>query len=94
MPSRGEKIEVVVTSEQMLLFRRAADLMECSLPDFIVSTAETAAEEALRNPTVIKLSPEDSITFVEALLNPDEPNENLRAAARHYWEFFGESPSN
>jgi len=37
---------------------------------------------------VIKLSPEDSIQFAEAILNPPEPNEHLREAFRRYHEEF------
>ena len=38
---------------------------------------------------VIKLSERDSIAFVNALLEPPEPNEKLREAARRYREEFG-----
>lgn len=93
MPADCERIEIIVTSEQLMLFERAANQIGCSLSEFIVVSTETTAEETLRN-QVIKLSPEDSIKFAEGLLNPGEPNENLRAAMRAYREFIGESPSN
>lgn len=92
MQADHERLEIIVTSEQLMLFERAAEQIGCSLSEFIVTSTETAAEETLRH-QVIKLSPEDSIAFVESLLDPQEPNENLRAAARRYRQFFGESPS-
>ena len=39
--------------------------------------------------SVIKLNAEESLAFAEALLNPREPTERLRAAARRYREMIG-----
>ncbi len=93
MPADRERLEIIVTSEQKMLFQRAADRTESSLNEFIVASAEEVAEDTLRPTEVIKLSPEDSLIFAEALLNPGEPSENLRAAAREYRQFFGDSRS-
>ena len=41
-----------------------------------------AAREAVRMHEVIKLTEEGSRVFVEALIDPPEPNEHLRALAR------------
>jgi uncharacterized protein (DUF1778 family) len=88
--SKRERLEARVTADQKALIQRAADLSGRSLTDFMVSSLQEAAEETIRAHEVIKLSPEDSILFVEALLNPQEPNENLRKAFREYRSFFGE----
>jgi uncharacterized protein (DUF1778 family) len=42
----------------------------------------TAAREAVRMHEVIELRAEGSRIFVEALIDPPEPNERLRALAR------------
>ena len=42
----------------------------------------TAAKEAVRMHEVIELTAEGSSVFVEALIDPLEPNEHLRALAR------------
>jgi uncharacterized protein (DUF1778 family) len=39
---------------------------------------------------IIQLNAEDSRAFAQALLNPREPNERLRAAARRYRETLGD----
>jgi hypothetical protein len=56
-----------------------------SVNEFVVVSAVAAAEEALRAPEVIVLSPADSVGFVEALLNPPAPNDALlKAMARRH----------
>jgi uncharacterized protein (DUF1778 family) len=82
--TRSERLEARVTAEQKAMFQRAADLEGRSLTDFVVSSLQVAAEETVRRHEVIKLSPEDSIAFVEALLNPPEPNAQLLEAARRH----------
>ena len=89
-PAKRERLEARVTPAQKALIQRAADLSGRSLTDFVVNSVQAAAEETVREHEVIKLSPEDSILFVEALLNPGEPSENLRAAFREYREFVSE----
>jgi uncharacterized protein (DUF1778 family) len=81
---KRERLEARVTAEQKAIFQRAADLEGRSLTDFVVRSLQDAAEETIRRHEVIKLSPEDSIAFVEALLNPPEPNAKLRELANRY----------
>jgi hypothetical protein len=40
------------------------------------------------------LTPEQSVAFVETLLNPLEPSEKLKEAARRSREMFGENATN
>jgi uncharacterized protein (DUF1778 family) len=42
----------------------------------------TAARETVRMHEVIKLTADGSRVFVEAIIDPPEPNEHLRALAR------------
>lgn len=77
---KSERLEARVTLQQKLLLQRAAELRGLSLTDFLVTSAQTAAEATIREHNVITLTAQDSIAFAEALLNPREPNEALRAA--------------
>jgi uncharacterized protein (DUF1778 family) len=43
-----------------------------------------AAKEAVRTHEVIELNAEGSRVFVEALIDPSEPNEHLLALARRF----------
>jgi uncharacterized protein (DUF1778 family) len=88
--ARRERLEARITADQKALFQRAADLSGRSLTDFVVSSLQEAAEEVIRTHQVMKLSAEDTAVLMEALLNPPEPNENLRAAAARYRTFFNE----
>jgi len=81
---KRERLEARVSAEQKALLQRAADLQGRTLSDFIIGSAQQAAEEIIREHTVITLAEQDSRTFVEALLNPLAPNERLRAAAARY----------
>ncbi len=55
-----------------------------SVPEFVLRSAEAAANEVIREHQVITFTIEDSYAFVNALLNPPEPNSELRAAFEDY----------
>ena len=88
---RHERLEARVSQYQKSLIQRAADLQGRSLSDFVVQSAQEAARKAIEETQVMRLSARDSKIFVEALLNPREPTEDMRAAARRYMELFGKS---
>jgi len=87
---KRERLEARITSEQKELLQRAADLSGKTLTDFVVESVEAAAEATVRERDVIRLSPRDYELFVEAVMNPQEPNEKLREAFERYRRFFGE----
>ncbi len=82
--ARAERLEARVTAEQKALFERAADLSGRSLTDFVVTAVQEAANAEIERQKVTRLSREESIAFVEAILNPPEPNEALRRAHERY----------
>ena len=73
-----------ITEEQKVLLQRAADLQGRSLSDFVIESAQRAAESVIREHEIITLGTEDSQTFAKALLNPPAPNERLREAFARY----------
>ena len=81
---RAERLEVRTTSAQKRLIERAAQLRGTSVTDFVVSNIQAAAAETIREFESLFLRDEARKVFVEALLNPPQPNEALKAAAgRH-----------
>jgi uncharacterized protein (DUF1778 family) len=62
--------------------KRAAKLQGRSLTDFVVGAAHDAAQRAIENHSIIRLSAEDQKRFVQALINPPAPNAALRRAKR------------
>jgi uncharacterized protein (DUF1778 family) len=83
------RIEAKVTPETKALIQQAADIESSTLADFLSKSAQAAAQQTIANHSVLKLSAEDSRAFVEAILNPAEPNEVLKEAARRYKQEFG-----
>ncbi|PSB05275.1 DUF1778 domain-containing protein [Merismopedia glauca] len=84
--SKSERLEARLTFEQKELLQWAADLEGRSLTDFVVSHAQSAALRTIENRTIIKLDREDSIAFVESLLNPPDLEDDdplARAIARY-----------
>ncbi len=86
-PAGGKsgRVAARITPDQKMLFQRAAALRGRSLTDFLVASAQEAAEQTIRSHEVITLSARDSKAFVEALLNPaKQPNAALQRAFRRY----------
>lgn len=63
---------------------RAATLNGTNTADFVRGTMLAAAREAIREHETIGLTAEGSRAFVEALIDPPEPNANLRALAKEF----------
>jgi uncharacterized protein (DUF1778 family) len=82
--SKSERLEARVTPQQKELLQYAAELQGLSLTDFLVTSAQRIAEAAIREHNVITLTKRDSMAFAEALLNPRQPNADLRAAFARY----------
>lgn len=78
--AKRERLEARVTAQLKELIQHAADLAGLSVTDFITMSVKRAAEETIREHTIISLSLRDSLLFAEALVAPSEPNERLRAA--------------
>jgi uncharacterized protein (DUF1778 family) len=73
-----------LTAEQQSLIQRAADLEGRTLTDFVLRSAEAAAQRTLEERSMLVLTARESEVFVEALLHPAPPNQALRAAAKRY----------
>ena len=54
------------------------------MTDFVIHSAETAAERTIQERGVLILSARETEIFVNAILNPSKPGPVLRAAARRY----------
>ena len=82
--ARNSRLELRVAPDEKAIIERAAALSGSNTTDFVRSTMLAAAKEAVRTHEVIELTAEGSRVFVEALIDPPEPNEHLRALAREY----------
>ena len=82
---KPERLEARLTPEQKALLQRAADLSGRTLSEFVISSAQAAAQETIRTHHIIELTARESEQLANALLNPVPPNERLRVAAARHW---------
>jgi uncharacterized protein (DUF1778 family) len=78
------RIEVRIGAKQKRLFERAAAMEGVTLTDFAISCMQRAAASAVAEHARIELSERDQQAFVQALMNPPEPNAALRTVAKAY----------
>ena len=68
---------------------RAAAYEQMSVTDFVLANAVAAAERVIGSHEKITLSAKDWDIFFDALIDPPDPNEKLKEAARRYRERIG-----
>ena len=78
------RLEARVTPETKSLLQQAADLEGRTLTDFVIASVQAEAYRVIERHQTLKLSREDSEAFVNALLNPPQPNHALKLAAQRY----------
>lgn len=77
-----KRLDLRVSSTEKETIARAAALSGHTISEFIRGTMLAAANKEIREHEVIRLTNEGSRAFVAALMEPPEPNENLRRLAR------------
>jgi uncharacterized protein (DUF1778 family) len=82
--ARSSRLDLRVAPGEKEIIDRAAALTGSNTADFVRGTTLAAARQAIRAHEAIALSAEGSRVFVEALINPPEPNEHLQALAREF----------
>lgn len=88
--TRDARLEARVSAAQKNLLQQAAALSGRTLSEFVVASAQDAARRVLAEHESIRLSREEQLAFVEALLNPPEPNARLKRAAKAYSQRTGQ----
>src|SRR5436853_4779099 len=81
---KAYRFDARLNEDQKILIQRAADLEGRTMTDFVLHSAEAAAERTIQERAILILSASATETFVNAILNPPEPGRILRAAATHY----------
>jgi uncharacterized protein (DUF1778 family) len=82
--TRGARLEARVSAAQKSMLQQAAALSGRTLSEFVVASAQEAARRVIAEQESIRLSREEQSAFVQALLNPPEPNARLERAAQAY----------
>jgi uncharacterized protein (DUF1778 family) len=86
LPGTAARIEARVSIEAKALIQKAVDIEGGTLTDFISKSAQIAAQNVIESHQTLKLGIEDSRAFVDAILNPKEPNDALKKAVKRYKE--------
>lgn len=80
----SSRLEARLPASVYALITRAAALKGRSISDFVVSAAQDAAQRAIEDEGIIRLSAEDQQRFAAALINPPAPNAALKRAMRRH----------
>jgi uncharacterized protein (DUF1778 family) len=80
--NRTARIEARITPDALAVVRRAAEIQGRSISDFVVAAAQDAAERAIEQTQIIRLSVEDQLAFADAIINPPSPSPALLQAAQ------------
>lgn len=83
-PGRTYRFDARLNEAQKLLIQRAADLEGRSMTDFVLHSAESAAERTIEKRSMLILTARESEAFANAILSPPNPGAVLRKAAREY----------
>src|SRR5258706_5814496 len=86
---KAYRFDARLNEEQKFLIQRAADIEGRSMTEFVLHSAEAAAERTINERATLVLTARESEVFVAAILNPPEPGVALRRAARHYKKTMG-----
>jgi uncharacterized protein (DUF1778 family) len=83
-PAKVYRFDARLNGEQKLLIQRAADLEGRTMTDFVLHSAEAAAERTIEKRALLVLTLRETENFANAILNPPRPGPVLRKAAREY----------
>ena len=81
---RPARLEARMTTDQKALLQHAAALSGRTLSEFVLASAQEAAAKVIQEHETIRLSRNEQIAFVTALLKPRPPDARLRKAAAKY----------
>jgi uncharacterized protein (DUF1778 family) len=74
------RLEARITPDLHAMLKRAAELQGRTVTDFVVSVVQEAAQHAIEQAEVVRLSLADQERFAQALLSPPEQAPALKRA--------------
>lgn len=88
--TRNARLEARIAPKALAIVRRAAELQGRSVSDFVVAAAHDAAQRAIEDAQLIRLSVEEQRRFVDHLLSPPKPVAALRRARKAHAKLIAE----
>lgn len=83
-PAKTYRFDARLTEEQKFLIQRAADLEGRTMTDFVLHSAEAAAERTIEKRAMLILTARETEAFASAIVSPPRPGPVLKKAAREY----------
>lgn len=80
MSTATSRLEARIDPELHRLIKHAATLQGCTLTDFVVTTLRQAAQRAIEESELVRLSLADQQLFADALIAPPAPEPALQRA--------------
>lgn len=74
------RLEARITTDLHALLKRAAEVQGRTVTDFVISAVQEAAQRAIEQSEVIRLSLADQKCFADALLSPPQASPALKRA--------------
>ena len=78
--SSTARLEAQISTELHAMLKRAAELQGRTMTDFVITAVQDAAQRAIEQAEIIRLSRADSERFAEALLAPPPRSPALERA--------------
>lgn len=79
-PTSTARLEARISTDLHAMIKRAAELQGRTMTDFVVSAVQEAAQRAIEQAEIIRLSLADQECFAQALLSPPKPAPALKRA--------------
>jgi uncharacterized protein (DUF1778 family) len=74
------RLEARISTDLHAMLKRAAELQGRTMTDFVVAAVQDAAQRAIEQAEVVKLSLADQEFFAQTLLSPPKPSPALKRA--------------
>lgn len=74
------RLEARISTDLHSMLKRAAELQGRTITDFVTSAVQDAAQRAIEQAEIVRLSVADQECFAQALLSPREPTPALERA--------------
>lgn len=87
------RLEARIPTDLHAMLKRAADLQGRTMTDFIVAAVREAAQHAIEDAEVMRLSMRDQMAFAQAFISVPAPNAALERALARRKQLLGEDDS-
>lgn len=74
------RLEARISTDLHSMLKRAAELQGRTMTDFVIAAVQDAAQRAIEQSEIIRLSLADQECFAQALLSPPQPSPALKRA--------------